>query len=123
MTEFATSRIGLFWFITLGRGLGRFASASLPWSAVEEIGGFKTYDKGHIDVWPEIQRRDTTLRNFEYEHFPRGRVNWRCEDDAWLLLLDPKLNDRAFIDHIVKQWNLPQKRLRVFEDSHYRIDG
>jgi hypothetical protein len=51
---------------------------------------------------------------------PRGRINWRKEDDRWLLLLDPKLNRSSFITHIVTAWKIPRHRLLVLTDAHYR---
>jgi hypothetical protein len=113
-------RLGLFWFIAKDRTSSRFASLSRPFCEVSEIGGFKTLDEGHVDVWPRLQRVDQTLLPYEYEYFPRGRVNWRKEDDRWLLVLDPKLNHSPFITYIVIAWKLPLKRLLVLPDAHYR---
>ena len=106
-------RIGLFWFIATDRRTSRFAALSRPFSEVREIGGFKTLDEGHVDVWKTLQRRHRALFDYEYEYFPRGRVNWRREDDRWLLVLDPKLNRDPFIDHIAGAWNLPRNWLLV----------
>jgi hypothetical protein len=114
------ARIGLFWFIAEDRKASRFASISRPFSEVSEIGGFKTLDEGHVDVWPTLQRLDQTLVDDEYDYFPRGRVNWRKEDDRWLLVLDPKLNHSPFITYIVLSWTLPRSRLLVLTDAHYR---
>ena len=113
-------RLGLFWFIAKDRNPSRFASLSRPFSRVSEVGGFKTLDEGHVDVWPTLQRFDENLVPYEYEYFPRGRVNWRKEDDRWLLVLDPKLNRSPFITHIVLAWKIPRDRLIVLVDAHYR---
>lgn len=113
-------RLGLFWFIAKDRNPSRFASLSRPFSEVFEIGGFKTLDEGHVDVWPTLQRVDQTLMPYEYEYFPRGRVNWRKDDDRWILVLDPKLNHSPFITHIVIAWTIPPNRLLVLSDAHYR---
>jgi hypothetical protein len=113
-------RLGLFWFIAKNRNPSRFASLSQPFREVSEIGGFKTLDEGHVDVWPTLQRVDQTLLPYEYEYFPRGRVNWRKEDDRWLIVLDPKLNRSPFITYIVIAWKIPPNRLLVLSDSHYR---
>ena len=113
-------RLGLFWFIAEDRSPSRFASLSRPFSAVSEVAGFKTLDEGHVDVWPTLQRLDQTLADYEYEYFPRGRVNWRKEDDRWLLVLDPKLNRSPFITHIVLVWKISLNRLLVLTDAHYR---
>ena len=113
-------RLGLFWFIAKDRGPSRFASLSRPFSEVSEIGGFKTLDEGHVDVWPRLQRLDQNLVPYKYEYFPRGRVNWRKDDDRWLLVLDPKLNRGPFISCIVNAWKIPQNQLLVLSDAHYR---
>ena len=112
--------MGLFWFIAEHRRPSRFASISRPFSTVSEVAGFKTVHEGHVDVWPTLQRLDRTLVGYEYDHFPRGRVNWRKEDDAWLLILDRKLNRAPFVAHIVLAWKLPRTQLQVLTDSHYR---
>jgi hypothetical protein len=79
--------MGLFWFIAEDRTPSRFASLSRPFSGVSEVAGFKTLHEGHVDSWPTVQRLDQTLADYEYDYFPRGRVNWRKEDDRWLLVL------------------------------------
>ena len=113
-------RLGLFWFIAKDRSPSRFASLSRPFSSVSEVAGFKTLDEGHVDVWPTVQRLDHTLVDYEYDYFPRGRVNWRREDDRWLLVLNPKLNHSPFIAYVVVAWKIPRKRLLVLTDAHYR---
>ncbi|MBO1906558.1 hypothetical protein J4G37_16825 [Microvirga sp. 3-52] len=47
-------------------------------------------------------------------------MNWAAEDNTWLLLLDPKLNSRPFVSHIISLWHLPTDRLKVMTDPHYR---
>ena len=113
-------RLGLFWFIAEDRGPSQFASLSRPFSGVPEVAGFKTLDQGQVDIWPTVQRLDPTLSDYEYDYFPRGRVNWRKEDDKWLLVLDPKLNRSPFITYVVIAWKIPRKRLLVLTDAHYR---
>jgi len=111
-------RLGLFWFIAKDRSPSRFASLSRPFSSVSEVAGFKTLDEGHVDIWPTVQRLDQTL--VDYDYFPRGRVNWRKEDDRWLLVLDPKLNRSPFITYVAVAWKISRKRLLVLTDGHYR---
>jgi len=113
-------RLGLFWFIAKNRNPSQFASFSRSFSDVSEIEGFKTLDEGHVDVWPALQRVDQTLVPYEYEYFPRGRVNWRKEDNRWILVLDPKLNSSPFITYIVIAWKIPPSQLLVLSDGHYR---
>ena len=113
-------RVGLFWFIAKDRDPSRFVSISRPFSEVAEVAGFKTLDEGHVDVWPTVQRRDHTLADYDYDYFPRGRMNWRKEDDRWLLVFDSKLNRGTFIAYIVRAWKIPRNRLLVLTDAHYR---
>ena len=113
-------RLGLFWFIAKDRSPSRFAGLSRPFSSVSEVAGFKTLDEGHVDIWPTVQRLDQTLVDYDYDYFPRGRVNWRKEDDRWLLVLDPKLSRSPFITYVVVAWKIPRKRLLVLTDAHYR---
>ncbi len=77
----AEPRLGLFWFIGKDRNPSRFASLSRPFSQVSEVAGFKTLDEGHVDIWSTVQRLDQTLIAYDYDYFPRGRVNWRKVDD------------------------------------------
>lgn len=113
-------RLGLFWFIAQDRKPSRFTSCSRPFSQVSEVAGFKTLDEGHVDIWPTVRRLDQTLMDYDYDYFPRGRVNWRKEDDRWLLLLDPKLKRVPFVTHIVNAWKIPRSRLLILTDAHYR---
>jgi hypothetical protein len=73
-----------------------------------------------VDVWPTLQHLDQSLGHYDYDYFPRGRVNWRKEDDRWLLILDAKLNRASFIAYIVLAWKIPRNRLIVLTDAHYR---
>ena len=101
--------MGLFWFIAKDRNPSRFVSISRPFSEVAEVAGFKTLDEGHVDVRPTVQRLDHTLADYDYDYFPRGRMNWRKEDDRRLLVFDSKLNRGTFIAYIVRAWeNTPE---------------
>lgn len=99
------------------RGWPRFRGLSV---AFRKSRASKLSTKDTSTYGPTIQRFDPILVDYEYDYFPRGRVNWRKEDDRWLLVLDPKLNRSPFITHIVLAWNLPRSRLLVLTDAHYR---
>ncbi|WP_162815648.1 hypothetical protein [Microvirga aerophila] len=47
-------------------------------------------------------------------------MNWRADDDRFLLLLDRKLTTEEFISTLVSRWHLPRARLIVLSDPHYR---
>lgn len=74
-------------------------------------------DDGHVDIWPTIQRLDQILMDYDYDYFPRSRVNWRKEDDRSLLVFDPKLNRSPFITCISLAWKIPRNRLLVLTDA------
>jgi hypothetical protein len=116
----SSPQLGLFWFVRTARSRCSFVCLARAFADVEEIGGFKTLDEGHVDVWRSIQKREPSLRSYEYEHFPRGRVNWRAYDDRWLLLLDPCLTAPSFVSFITERWSLPTGKLTISTDPHYR---
>jgi len=114
-----TPRLGIFWFVPADGGGAYLIEESVSASEIAEVGGFKTYGPGHVDVWKDIVRREPSLRGHPYEVFPRGRANWRAEDDAWLLLMDRVVMTAPFISTIRRAWNLPERTL-VMSDPHYR---
>jgi hypothetical protein len=113
-------RIGLFWGLPTRGRHSQLIGLSRPISSVPEIGGFKTLDEGHVDVWPRITQRRPDLLGLPYEHFPRGRVNWRAEDDRFLLLMDRMIMTEEFISFLVSRWNLPWPRVIILADPHYK---
>ena len=115
----AGARLGVFWFVPSPKGGARLIEASDPASDIPEVGGFKTYGSGHVDVWERILRQEPSLRGHPYEEFPRGRANWRAEDNAWLLLMDRTVMSPPFVAAISAAWTLPERTI-VMSDSHYR---
>jgi len=126
MSALTEPRLGIFWFAgPLGPGemprveQPQLLAVTTPASAVPLIGGFKTTDLGHIDVWPSLQRQHAFLRGRPYEFFPRGRVNYLADSDTYLVLLDPEVARSDFLELIDARFGLPTSR-RVMTDSHYR---
>ncbi|MFP5226226.1 MAG: hypothetical protein ACLGXA_01255 [Acidobacteriota bacterium] len=111
-------RLGIFWFVPADGGGAKLIEESIPAAEIPEVGGFKTYDPGHLEVWQKVVRRIPALRWYPYEDFPRGRANWRAEDDAWLLLMDRSVMEEPFVSAVRKVWRLPASTL-VLGDSHY----
>ena len=114
-----TIRLGIFWFVPGETGGTRLIEKSASASDIPLIGGFKTLEAGHVDVWKDIVRKEPSLRGHPYEEYPRGRANWRAEDDAWLLLMDKAVIKPAFIAAIRQAWHLPENTI-VMTDPHYR---
>ncbi len=109
-------RIGLFWVAPDPAGLWMIYDVALPASQVQEVGGFRTHDVGHAQAWARL--RGSLSR--DYSDYPRGRVNWRAEDERFLLLLDPVLIQGGWCDCIARRFCLPKGQLLVMTDSHYR---
>ena len=45
---------------------------------------------GHKEIWEEIIKERSDLKNFDYEHFPRGRI-WE-QNEISIVFLNPILN-------------------------------
>jgi len=113
-------RLGLFWFIAKDRNASRFAALSRPLVEVPEIGDFQRLNESHVDAWSEVQLLDSSLKQYEFDYFPRGRVDFLRPGSRWLLSLDSKLQRGAFVAYIVLQWRIPPGHLTVKVDRDYR---
>lgn len=112
-------RLGLFWFVGTSDDY-RFVGLSKDAEDVPTIGGFKTLDEGHVDVWEDVVRKTPELSRYGYEFFPRGRVNWAADDDRYILLADRRILALRLHLEVVDVWHLPKDRLLVLSDPHYR---
>jgi hypothetical protein len=106
-------RLGLFWFIAKDRNQSRFAAFSRPLDAVPEFDDFQRLNDSFVNAWSEVQRLDSSLKQYEFDYFPRGRVDFFRPGRRWLLSLDSKLQRGAFVAHIVLQWGIPPGHLTV----------
>jgi hypothetical protein len=113
-------RLGLFWFIAKGRNASRFAAFSQLLNNVPEIDDFRKINENHFDAWSVVQRLDSSLSPYEFDYFPRGRVDFFRPGRRWLLSLDPKLRRGAFVAYIVLQWGIPPRHLTVNIDRDYQ---
>jgi hypothetical protein len=114
------SRLGLFWFLATDRNPSRLVSLSRPISEVSEFAGIQRLNTSHLEVWPDIQRVDQSLKGYDFDFFPRGHVEFAPGQERWLLFLDQKLKRGAFIAHIVISWNIPRDRLMARWCHEYR---
>jgi hypothetical protein len=69
-------RLCLFWFIAKDRNASRFGALSRPLDEVPEIGDFQKLNESHADAWSEVQRLDSSLKQYAFDYFPRGRVDF-----------------------------------------------
>jgi hypothetical protein len=113
-------RLGLFWFIAKDRNASRFAAFSRPLVEVPKIGDFQKLNESHADAWPEVQLIDPSLQQYEFDYFPRGRVDFFRPGRRWLLFIDSKLRRGAFVAHIVLQWGIPPGHLTAKVSRDYQ---
>ncbi len=114
------ARLGLFWALPSPVGVWEIVTVSRPFAEVPEIGGFRTMEAGHVNIWPRIRREAGPQVVGEYDDYPRGRVNWREEDQRFLLLLDPVLNRPGWITRLLARFALPAAATLIMTDPHYR---
>lgn len=114
-------RIGFFWVLPTKMQQREFALASYikPMDEVPAVGGFRTTDCGHVDLWSAVCQVLPHLAGYEYEDFPRGRVNWRESDDRFLLLMDSRLFKPAVERSLLARYALPADKTLIMPDSHY----
>lgn len=115
-------RLGIFWMVPADGG-ARMAALSHPEIDVPIIGGSRTTEDSHVDAWRRVCAAYRGLSRYSYEHFPRGRVNWREEDGRYLLLADRLIIETGRHEALARRWRLPLDRLTVARDSHYRTSG
>ncbi|MBX5157618.1 hypothetical protein HJB89_10825 [Rhizobium sp. NZLR8] len=120
VTTSQTPRLGIFWFVKTG-GKHRLVSLAHDVGKVASIGGFKTIEEGHVDVWSEAAVADRSLAQYGYEYFPRGRVNWREEDNAFLLLADVRIFALNLHTVVIDRWHLGDN-VMLLEDPHHKTN-
>lgn len=111
--------LGPFWGIPCP---GRFELVGAPqrFTEVPSIGGFRTVELGHFELWPSLAAGRADWRVHDYDYFPRGRVSWTALGDEFLLLLDRRLRRSDFLSQLFRDWRLPPAKTRIGLDAHYR---
>ena len=112
----ASPSLGFFWVVPVGHGVWHVLSVRHAFEDIPDIGGFRTVEEGHVDAWPRLGGH----LDPDYDSFPRGRVNWRREDDRFLLLLDPVLVRRGWTSRLMEHFGLERGSTIVMTDPHYR---
>jgi hypothetical protein len=87
---------------------------------VPEIDNFQRLNESHADAWSEVQRLDASLKHYEFDYFPRGRLDFFRPGRRWLLSLDSKLQQETFVAYIVIQWNIPPGHVTVKVAHNYQ---
>jgi len=117
--DYTPSKLGIFWFLPTRTG-HRFIGLAHDAAQVDFIGGFKTIEEGLVDTWPKAA--DGSLSRYGYEYFPSGRVNWREEDNAFLILADASIFRRNLHKVVIEHWNLGGETVHLLTDPHCRTN-
>jgi hypothetical protein len=113
-------RVGIFWFCGEGRKRSTFIGISRAWAGTAVTAGARKLDIGHQDGWAHAQRLSPALASFEFDHFPRGRLEWQQHTDQWRLYVDQKLLRGLFVTTVLLNWKPPKAQLVVLNDKQYR---
>jgi hypothetical protein len=116
LSRAATPLLGFFWVVQMTAEDWGIVSVLHKFEEVPELAGFRTVNEGHVDAWPRLGGH----LDPDYGAFPRGRVNWRMEDDRLLLLLDPVLLRRGWTPRLLEHFALDPAHTTVMTDPHYR---
>lgn len=110
--------LGFFWVLPTDEHEREFAlvSFSEAMEDIPDIGGFRTAERGHVDLWSAVCTILPHLDGYEYDNFPRGRVNWRRNDDRFLLLMDSKLFKPAVESSVLARYALPPEKTLIMPD-------
>ena len=85
-----TQRLGIFWFCGERRKPSTFIGISRAWAGAALITGARRLDISHEVGWAHAQRLSPALASFEFDHFPRGRLEWQENTDQWRLYVAPE---------------------------------
>jgi hypothetical protein len=75
--------VGLFFMV----GRKPFV-ASLPWTEVPSVAGFRTHSVDHYEYWRRLQEVGGVPRDLEYDEAARGRVNYEDAGRRFTLFAD-----------------------------------
>ena len=117
MTDAASTdgRVGIFWIYR-----GQIIADYVPWPDGDAYGEFMNGLSDHCTFWAEVQRRVPTLRSYEYEQVPRGRVIFNTGNKRFTVLGNARLMQDARQQALVlKEFQLSSQRTRFLFDEHY----
>ena len=87
----------------------------------ELCAGFANHRNSHEQFWVRLQADGLAPRDEEYIAAPRGRVIYSTQTEQYSLFLDRCiLRNPKLVREIRERMNLPNRRLVVLTDGHYR---
>jgi hypothetical protein len=123
INQLSRRRLGIFWFWGEGRKLSRFTGISRLWTHIVTANDKRCLEGTHEQGWTHVQMLSRRLGAFQFDHFPRGRLEWHSATDQWRLYVDQKLLRGAHITEVVMNWHPPKAQLVVRADPHYRSEA
>lgn len=97
----------------------RIVSAGSPIRDVMEINGFKDSDNSHYKLWKALQRNNSSLRRFDYDYMPRGRVVYNTQTREFSIIIDKDIT-KEDVRNIADKFGIPSGRYTVLNDEHYK---
>jgi hypothetical protein len=119
--------VGIFWFVLDCAGLRHMLADGCGLAEAEPYGDCLTFAPGHDDVWTRWRRTGpanralaATVRDGEYDEWPRGRIVFDRAADRFMLYADRRITAAGLADEISRHFFLPAGRVVVQHDLHYR---
>lgn len=108
--------VGIFWCF---RGRLLLEQCTIP--QAEQYGENLGYGGSHVDCWTRLQDAGEVPADKEYEEAPRGRIVYLPRSARYLLFADRCiLDDKAFLQRVMRAFHLPPRRTTASPDAHYR---
>jgi len=111
-------RIGIFWYHD-----ERILASTCEVSEGAAAAGSVDSEFTHIDQWLRHQLRHPALRSLRYEQLPRGRVIYKIETKAFVVLMDKVLFTPEIEGEILAAFDLTQPTTRFETDPHYTTEA
>src|SRR4051794_23490003 len=100
-------KTGVFWFVATDPSApSRMVSVLSPFNIDFAGRDLVASPHDHAVVWPRVQSLDPSLKNHDFEYFPRGRLEFSGPTRRWIVTIDSKLNRVAFIAYLSATWEL-----------------
>lgn len=114
LRESVSAKVGPFYVIG-----SRIISASESLRDVHEVGEFKDSSNSHYQLWKALQRSNSSLRRFDYDYMPRGRVTFNCNKRIFYIIIDKDINEED-VRNIADKFGIPNGQYEVKYDEHYQ---
>lgn len=112
-------KVGVFWFVAPNGSASRLISVLSPFD-INAVGlDFAKAPHDHEASWPEVRDSSPELAGYDFDYFPRGRLDYFAPGRRWIFSVDPKLKRNTFIACLVSNWCLPPGHVTVKGEDAY----